>query len=274
MRFNSLLKLTALLLCLYSIFGTLAVNASDTDSQYLKNIDEREQGDDSEWDVSLQLIDQNGYIRQRTGKILRLSEGKGADKLIRQITIFLSPRNIRHVGLLSIDREGETEDSMWLYLAAFKKIKRIPASKRGDNFVGTDFAYEDVKQGFEYQDYVVKSKDKRTLPEHETVDYLEIEPKTTALKRALGYYSAHIYVLPNIYMIVRQDFFDRNGNLIKRFSASNVEQINGIWTARILTAHNFETGHQTILTLDDVRYNTGLPQSLFTKRTLLMEKIR
>jgi hypothetical protein len=273
MKLNHIFKLFAFLLCL-SGFVPLAVSAYDADSQYLKNIDDREQGNDSEWDVSLQLIDKNGYIRQRTGKILRLSEGSGANKLIRQITIFLSPRNIRHVGLLSIDREGDTEDSMWLYLAAFKKIKRIPASKRGDNFVGTDFAYEDVKQGFEYQDYVVKSRDKRFLPEHGMVDYLEIEPKTRTLKRALGYDSSHIYVLPNIYMIVQQDFFSQNGKLIKRFTASNVEQINGIWTARFLTAHNFETEHKTHLTLDTVRYNIGLSQSLFTKRTLLMEKIR
>jgi hypothetical protein len=69
-------------------------------------------------------------------------------------------------------------------------------------------------------------------------------------------------------------FFSKNGKLIKRFTASNVEQINGIWTARTLIAHNFETEHKTILTLDDAHYNIGLPQSLFTKRTLLMEKIR
>jgi hypothetical protein len=268
MRFNRLFKLTTFLFCVYSI----SVSAFDT--EYLKRIDDRDQGDDSEWELSMQLINKKGYVRKRTGKILRLSEGRGENKLIRQITIFLSPRNIRHVGLLSIDREGESEDSMWLYLAAFKKIKRIPASKRGDNFVGTDFAYEDVKLGFEYQDYVVKSKNKRTLPEHGTVDYLEIEPKTSTLKRALGFYSAHIYVLPNIYMIVRQDFFGRNGKLIKRFTASNVEQIDGIWTARILTAHNLETKHKTIMKLDKVRYNIGLSKSLFTKRTLLMEKIR
>jgi hypothetical protein len=274
MKFNNFFKFTAFLLCLSSIFGTFTVYASDANSQYLKLIDDREQGDDSKWDVSLQLIDKNGYIRKRTGQILRISEGKGADKLIRQITIFLSPRNIRHVGLLSIDREGESEDSMWLYLAAFKKIKRIPASKRGDNFVGTDFSYEDVKLGFEYQDYVVNSKNERSLQEYGTVDYLEIEPKTIDLKKALGFYSSHLYVLQNIYMIVRQDFFSKNGKLIKRFTASNVEQINGIWTARTLIAHNFETEHQTILTLDDAHYNIGLPQSLFTKRTLLMEKIR
>ncbi len=264
------LKKFVLLLCCYCIFQ-LPVSA---DSQYLKRIDDRNQGNDSEWEVSLQLINRNGYIRKRTGKILRLSEGKKANQLIRQITIFLSPKNIRHVGLLSLDREGDSNDSMWLYLPAFKKIKRIPASKRGDNFVGTDFTFEDIKLGFEYEDYVVKSKSKRSLPGYGFVDYLKIEPKTRRLKSALGFYSTDIYVLPNIYMIVRQDFFNRRGRLIKHFTASNLRKIDGIWTALTLTAHNLKTKHKTIMKLNKVRYNVGLSKSLFAKRTLLMEKIR
>jgi hypothetical protein len=271
MRVNRLFKLTALLVFCLSSFGTLPVGAAD--SEYLKLLDDRNRGDDSEWEVSLELIDKNGYVRKRTGKILRRSEGK-KNELIRQITIFLSPKNIRHVGLLSVDREGYSEDSMWLYLPAFKKIKRIPASKRGDNFVGTDFSYENVKLGFEYEDYIVNFQGKRLLAGYGYVDYLEIEPKTRSLKRDLGFYSSNIYVLPNIYLLVRQDFFDRNGKLIKRDSVANVQQIDGIWTGRILSAHNLKTNHKTIMKLDKVRYNIGLPESVFTKRTLLMEKIR
>jgi hypothetical protein len=36
-------------------------------------------------------------------------------------------------------------DDRWLYLPATRKVRRIPASDRGDYFLGTDFTYEDIQ---------------------------------------------------------------------------------------------------------------------------------
>jgi hypothetical protein len=62
---------------------------------------------------------------------------------------YLAPKSVKEVTFLSHDRLDPTQsDDRWLFLPATRKVRRIPASDRGDYFLGTDFTYEDIQSEF------------------------------------------------------------------------------------------------------------------------------
>jgi outer membrane lipoprotein-sorting protein len=52
------------------------------------------------------------------------------------------------------------------------------------------------------------------------------------------------------------------------FTADKVEQIGGHWTVAQRTMKNLTAGQHTVVLFQNVVYDQGLPDNLFTERTL------
>lgn len=235
--------------------------AADTATDILRKVDQRDRGDDLTLTLDIVLTDRNGDRRTRTGKIYRITKGQGESE---QITVFLSPQNIRNTALWTID--ADDSDFMWLYLPALRKAKRVPPADRGAKFVGTDLSNEDLKLGFEYEDYHAE------LIGEEVVDGIPIasirlEPKTDNLKRELGFEHSIAKVRTDIYYMVDHVTYER-GEVKKRFFAGDIEKIDGVWTALRLGAVDVINDHDTMLIVTEAKYNRGLSKSFFSRRTL------
>ena len=252
--------------------------ASASGESLMRAVDEREEGEDVEWQIEMKLIDRQGQTRTRTAKLFRKKFVQDGRRQDRQVTIFLTPANIRKTGLLTFDNRGVgADDDVWLYLPALRKLRRIPASERGDNFVGTDFTYEDVKGGFAWSDYAYVPRGERDWEDGGQtykVTVLEARPKTLELERSLGFSKAEILVRPDVALRVQQKFYDAQGNLDRTMTARDIRQIDGIWTFLRLEAENHETNHRTLMLLNAVRYNQKLPPDFFNERTLLAERVQ
>ncbi|MCB2264003.1 MAG: outer membrane lipoprotein-sorting protein [Candidatus Thiosymbion ectosymbiont of Robbea hypermnestra] len=260
------ITLIGVLLGLFLPFGTQAGEPGATD--ILKNVHLRDRGKDLIWDISLDLIDHRGNTRKRTGKILRR---KLDSERSEQVTVFLSPANIRHTALLQVEAKGG-DDYMWLYVPALKVTKRIPPADRGDKFVGTDFTMEDVNLGFEYKDYIAKVLERKQAGGH-PVAIMRIEPKTDTLKRALGFDHSITTVRVDQSIITEQRFY-KGSQEIRRNDASDVRKIDGILTTMVLRSQDLVNNHRTILRVKKATYNSGVPASHFRKQTLAREIYR
>jgi hypothetical protein len=60
------------------------------------------------------------------------------------MTRFEAPADIKDTALLSISLANGQEDQ-WVYLPALKRSRRIPTNRKGGQFVGSDFYYEDLQ---------------------------------------------------------------------------------------------------------------------------------
>jgi hypothetical protein len=59
--------------------------------------------------------------------------------------VFQNPRDVAGTGYLSFSYDDESkDDDMWLYLPAMRRVRRITGSGKNDDFMGTDFTYEDM----------------------------------------------------------------------------------------------------------------------------------
>jgi outer membrane lipoprotein-sorting protein len=252
-----MLLITLMFLSLYS--AALAEEISGR--EIMENVDKRYTGDDESVDVTMTLIKSNGRKRVRKVKLWRKSYGENDKSLMR----FFEPADVRGSGFLVWEHKDKNDDQ-WLYLPALKKVRRISAQEKEQSFMGTDFSYEDLAS-FKVDDY------KHTLLKSEEIDgddcfVVQSVPEPGKKK---SYRKTISWIRKDIFFTIRVDFYDKNDNLQKKLNVSAVEEIDGVWTAQRMEMTNIKKNHQTILELENIKYNTGLSNNIFTERNLVKE---
>lgn len=99
--------------------------------------------------VELDLITENarGDQRKFSVRVFRKSDDGGE----KQFLEYLAPADVRGTKFLSLT-EKDQEEQMWLYLPALGRERRIAAHMTGESFMGTDFTYEEIGGGLNYED--------------------------------------------------------------------------------------------------------------------------
>ncbi|MFQ5798065.1 MAG: outer membrane lipoprotein-sorting protein [Bacteroidota bacterium] len=194
------------------------------------------------------LIDKNGSQRLRDTKIYQ----KGSEwRLVR----FLSPADVRDVGFLRL-----AEDRLYLYLPAFRKVRRIASSVKNENFMGTDFSYEDMSQSEYRNDYSAK-----LLEEKDGQYLLELTPRPGA---DVSYGRLVLYADKSNYVYRKIEYYNTAGKLGKILTVDNVEQIEGYWFGRRMEMQTVKDGHRTVLDLSEIQFDQGLSDNIFSQRNL------
>lgn len=225
--------------------------------EVMKRVKERDDGEDMIADTTMKLINKRGQVRVRKVRIFRKDYEEG----VRKIIFFLAPADVRGTAFLSWN-PNEGEGTQWIYIPALRKVRRIASSRRGDYFMGTDFTYEDLGE-WKVEDFHHK------LIGEEVVDGHKCFVVESVPKRKSIYGRKVLWVRQDIWMIVRADFYDKKGRFVKRMTVPRIEKVNGIWTAMELQMDNKRKKHKTILLIEDVKYNTGIPDDMFTKRAMI-----
>ena len=91
--------------------------------------------------LSMTIVAKNGDQKKRS---VRRTTRTGPDGLSRTLVRFLAPRDVERTGVLTWENANGVDDQ-WMYLPAMKKVKRIASSGKKNRFMGTDFAYEDLR---------------------------------------------------------------------------------------------------------------------------------
>lgn len=65
-------------------------------------------------------------------------------------------------------------------------------------------------------------------------------------------------------MVVRAEYYDKLDKLHRLLTVSQIEKIQGFWTMHLMQMENVQTGHKTIIRMDDQKYDLNISQNLFT----------
>jgi outer membrane lipoprotein-sorting protein len=194
------------------------------------------------------LVDKNGSSKEREVEAM---EKGSSHRLIR----FLSPADQKGISFLSLP--GEV---MYVYLPAFKKVRRIASRDKSAKFAGTDMTNEDL-EAKRYSD----TWDGELLREEADMYVLQLKPK----KDTKSEYAKTIeYVRKDNFYPVRVEYYDANGVNFKVMRREKLEEIDGYWAAKETTFEDLKTGHKTILQETGVKFNTGITDDKFSERYL------
>tara|TARA_R110000850_G_scaffold62285_2_gene141920 strand:- start:3111 stop:6278 length:3168 start_codon:yes stop_codon:yes gene_type:complete len=233
----------------------------------MRSVAARDEGHQVTRNMRLELTDRRGQTRVQEIKAYRryFAEEK------RTILFYTAPANVRGTGFLTFDYpETAEEDDQWLYLPALRKVRRIPASNRGDSFLGTDFSYEEIKSDNKVglQDYQFRVTGQEEV-NGATCYVVEGTAANAEIASELGYSKAVWRIDPSIWISRKSDYWDVNGNHLKTIENLEIEQIDAVWTVLQVRASNHKSGHTTVLTSSSVDYQSDVPERLFSQRTLV-----
>jgi hypothetical protein len=241
---------------LLAIAAPLVASAQDA-RQIMTEVQKRSTSQSQRYEGSLQVIDATSKVADKKWIYERLgSHGKS-----RTVIRFTAPPDVRGVALL-IQNHPDRASDQWMWTPAINRERRIAVQDRRTRFFGTDFTFEDLEErDVDHYDY--------TLAGEETLDgeacwRIESTPKAG---RRSQYTRSTLWIRKANHTYARIDNFS-GGMLIRRIDYRDVQQMQGIWTARTIEVHDRARNSRTVLKLESLNYNVPLREDQFTLEAL------
>lgn len=215
--------------------------------------------DDGKAEISMDIIDAGGGERSREMVMVRKDTGDDGGNQ-KYFIYFKEPGDVREMTFMVYKNIG-SEDERWLFVPSVKLIRKIAADDKRSSFVGSDFVYEDVsgrtvKQG------------EHTLEGEGEVDGRAVYIVKSVPKDNVEYSYKKLYIDKETYLPLKEEFYGDGDKLLRTFTASDIEEIDGHPTPMTRTMVNHETGGKTVITIEEAEYNVGLNERDFSERRM------
>ena len=235
--------------------------------EIMKKVDDRYTGDTQTSESVLVLIDNKDRQRVRDLTLF------GIEKLDveKSMIYFRSPSDVKGTAYMSFDWTDESkEDDSWLYLPALQRITRVAASDESGAFMGSDFSYTDIN-GTDYEDFTYAMQKESDMVDGHDCWVIESTPKNESIVDKTGYTSSTSWVRKDNFMTIKAIINVKKGKRVKYFTASDVEEIQGIWTAKTLqmvTTRRGEKEHASLFKINSIKYNEDVDESMFDTQAM------
>lgn len=220
-----------------------------------KSEDLLDQAKDSQASMVMTLVNDKGQKRARTITVYAKKYGKNAAK---SILFFNSPADVKGTSFLVWTDENK-EDKQWLYLPALQRVRQISPSGKGESFMGTELTFFDMGS-HDVDEYTY------TLLKEEPVEG-EMCYVIQAIPKKVEFYSkAVVWIRKDNYIPAKIDLYDPKGQYEKQGKFTAVKNIQNINTPTHNEMHNVKNGRTTIIDLQNIAYDKGLKDDIFTER--------
>lgn len=213
-------------------------------------------GDDGRARVRMTITDAQGRERIRQFVILRRDISEGGDQ--DYALLFERPADVRNTVFIVHKHVGKNDDR-WLYLPDLDLVKRIAAGDERTSFVGSHFVYEDVSgRGVE--------EDIHELVEATEAFYVVKNTPVDAGSVEFSWWT--VWIDKETFLPIKMEYVDEGGEVYRRIEALEVAEFGGHPTVTEMQVSDLRSGGTTVSEFRNVEYDLGIPESVFTERTL------
>ncbi len=233
------------------------LRAADNARQIVDEAQKRTNATSQRYEGLLQVFDAKGKISDKRWTMARL----GAHGRSRAVLRFTVPAEVKGVALLVVNHPERASDQ-WMWTPAIERDRRIALQDRSTRFFGTDFSFEDLEERdvdqYEY-----------ALAVDETIDGAACWKiaSTPRESKSSQYTRSVVWIRKDNYAFARIENYVRD-QVVRRLKYSNIENVQGIWTAKQLEMTDVRRGSRTRLTLEKLEYNVPLKDEDFTLQAI------
>jgi hypothetical protein len=209
----------------------------------------------------LQVIDARGRVTDKRWEYSRIGSHGASKSVLR----FNAPAEVKGVALLVLNHPERASDQ-WMWTPAIARDRRIAFQDRSTRFFGTDFSFEDLEER-DVDQYEFSLLGEESI---NGVVCWRIEAKPRQSKTS-QYTRSRIWVRKDNYAYVQIENDVRN-EIVRRLKYEQLEQVQGIWTARLLEMSDLRRNSRTILRLEKLQYNLPMRDEEFTLQALRRER--
>jgi len=228
--------------------------------QIVEETERRARAASQRYQGTIEVIDARGKRTEKKWRFDRIGSF-GDSKIVLRFT---APPEVKGVALLVVNHPDRSSDQ-WMWTPALARERRIALQDRSTRFFGTDFSFEDLEERdagqFDYR-----------LEGEETIEgvrcwRIEARPR----ERKVSQYSRSLlWVRQDRYVAVQVENFTREA-LVRRLKYAEIENVQGIWTARRLEMTDLRRNSRSILRTDKLEYNLPMKDEDFTLQALRRE---
>jgi outer membrane lipoprotein-sorting protein len=231
--------------------------APDDARQIVEEVQRRTDARSQRYEGLLQVFDSRGKITDKRWTFERL----GAHGLSRSVLRFTAPSEVKGVALLVLNHPDRASDQ-WMWTPAIERDRRIALQDRSTRFFGTDFSFEDLEERDVNQyDYALRGEETADGAACWRIESTPTQSKSSQYTRSI------VWVRKDNYAFARIENFIK-AQAVRRLTYGDIQDVQGIWTARELEMTDLRRGSRTRLTLDKLQYNVPLRDEDFTLQAL------
>jgi len=251
--------ISAMLSLAFSVSIAIPASAAVDAKSVMTGVYEQDTSRDTTLRATLDITDKEGHTARKRFTLRRIGSFGNGKTLVR----FTDPPDLRGVTLLSINQPGVT-DRQWIYTPSTERVRSVPPRERSERFAGSDFTYEDIAER-SLEDFMYQ-----TLPAEDVIENHEtfkVEATPVAPERS-QYKYIYYWVAQDVPCILHAEMYDQEGHKLREMHASGLRKVSGIWGARKTEIRTVPEGTKSVLTVDEIHWNRGLDESLFTPEAL------
>jgi outer membrane lipoprotein-sorting protein len=176
----------------------------------------------------------------------------------KRLVRFSAPGDVKGMGVLI-----ESEDTMYVYLPGFQRVRRMGTHVKNQSFMGSDFSFEDMAEiayGNVYNAKLVGSDDKNWI--------LELTAKPG---QDLEFPKIKLWADKTMFQPTRLDYFDASGKNLKtqlRLDYSK-DSPKHFQPGKVVIIDHRRNDHQSEIVFTSTKIDGGLSDDLFSVRALV-----
>jgi outer membrane lipoprotein-sorting protein len=244
---------TAILLCAALAHPLLAQDAR----QIVEESQRRGRANSQRYEGVLEVTSADSKVTRKSWQSWRLGAYGNSQAVIR----FTAPAEVKGVALLVVNHPDRSSDQ-WMWTPAIGRDRRIALQDRSTRFFGTDFSFEDLEErDVDQYDY--------RLTGEEAIDgapcwRIEARPKQGKTSQ---YTLSRTWIRKDNYVPAQYENFVKD-QPVRRLQQKDIQNVQGIWTARTLEMTDLRRKSRTVLRLEKLQYNIPLKDAEFTVQAL------
>ena len=225
--------------------------------QIVEEAQKRTDAKSQRYEGLLQVFDTKGKVSDKRWSFERLGSHGNSKAVLR----FTAPAEVKGVALLVVNHPERASDQ-WMWTPAIERDRRIALQDRSTRFFGTDFSFEDLEErDVDQFDY--------TLAGDDAVDgsacwKIESKPKES---KSSQYTKSVVWIRKDTYAFGRVENYVKD-QVVRRLNYFDLQNVQGVWTARQMEMSDLRRGGRTRLTLDKLAYNVPLKDEDFTLQAI------
>jgi outer membrane lipoprotein-sorting protein len=258
---NKNMKSTSLTLTIIALFISTNIWSQDAKEINKKTID-LTKIDAMEMTSTLRIYDAKG--RERVKQTATAYKRFGETTKI--ITRFVSPADVKGIGLLIYDNENK-DDNMWIYLPTLRKVRRIVSSEKGKSFMGSEFSNADMSKP-NLDDYTYNLIGSE---QYEGKDCWQVEsiPINEDIADENGFSKKVAWINKLNFQTYKVVYYDFDNEPYKEMLLRKYEEAGqGKFIIRKMEILNLQNGRKSILTIDQLQMGSALTENSFTPAAL------
>ena len=239
------------------LLAPFAAAAADDARQIVQESQKRSDASSQRYEGLLQVFDEKGKVSDKRWTLERLGS-HGTSKMVLRFT---QPAEVKGVALLVVNHPDRASDQ-WMWTPAIERDRRIALQDRSTRFFGTDFSFEDLEErDVDQYDYSLIGDD---VVEGATTWKIQSIPRQA---KSSQYTRSIVWIRKDNYAVARIENYSRE-QLVRRLNYSDIQNVQGIWTARQMEMTDLRRKSRTRLTLDKLQYNLPMKDDDFTLQAL------